>query len=81
MAKFSLLHVFVVALIFSGMILVTEADVVDVQKCVETLYPSNCTPDDCIKKCFDKHQDKRGQCVPDVNHILTSCVCIWNCGA
>ncbi|CAN0927479.1 hypothetical protein LINGRAHAP2_LOCUS35926 [Linum grandiflorum] len=80
MAKFSFLHALTIALIFSGMVLASEARELDVQKCIETLYPSKCTEADCKQKCLSAHNDERSYCLKNLGGTDASCVCIWNCG-
>ncbi|CAN1772679.1 Putative defensin-like protein 157 [Linum perenne] len=79
MAKISFLHIFTIALIFSGMVLIDQVDA-EGKRCLETLYPSGCTLADCRQKCFDKHHDYiGGQCI--ANRAMTdyACTCVWTC--
>ncbi|CAI0406485.1 unnamed protein product [Linum tenue] len=81
MAKFSFVQTLTVTMVFSALVLsamvIIEANAT--QKCIEVLYPSGCTPEDCRQKCFQKHNDMRGQCISNVSKTVFACSCIWNC--
>ncbi|CAN1219339.1 hypothetical protein LINPERPRIM_LOCUS1579 [Linum perenne] len=76
MAKFSFVHVFIIALIFSGMVFVSE---VEGKKCTAQEFEDKtyCIQQYCEQKCYDRHNDADGYCT--YNGEIYRCMCRWNC--
>ncbi|KAJ6947329.1 hypothetical protein NC651_001883 [Populus alba x Populus x berolinensis] len=52
------------------------------KRCLDILYKSGCTLEDCGAKCYQKHKSIHGgQCIANPAMTDYSCVCAYNCDA
>ena len=49
------------------------------KRCNEELYKTGCTLTDCKQKCYEKHHDIGGTCIPNAAMTDYACFCFWNC--
>ncbi|MBA0850483.1 hypothetical protein Goshw_030385 [Gossypium schwendimanii] len=91
MGRISLTHVFILALLSSGLftyipsfhIFISMIANVEAQKrCTEVLNPSSCLLAECKQECFQKYPSGVGQCIQSGGTPLQptyECLCVYNC--